>query len=215
MKDVVESGTARRVFNTFVRSDKRPYTIGGKTGTGDHRYETYGPGGHLISSRVVNRTATFAFYVGDRFFGVISAHVPGAEAAKFDFTSALAAELLKILSPALVPMIEQSGAELSPFSEDPPAALLTKTKTALPETQKKTGPKEEPSSTAHQSATKSKTKTTASKASTPASKKTSPPAKKEGASAKENPNTTGPPEKSPITKESTSKEVPLVLPPPA
>jgi|GEM_PF-164727 len=118
MQNVVESGTARRVFNTYVRSDKKSYVIGGKTGTGDHRYETFGPGGNLISSRVVNRTATFAFYIGDRFFGVISAHVPGAEAAKFDFTSALAAELLKVLGTALVPMIERSGALLSPFTEE-------------------------------------------------------------------------------------------------
>lgn len=115
MGDVVEHGTARRVFQSYKRSDGKPYVIGGKTGTGDHRYETYGPGGQVISSRVVNRTATFAFYIGDRFFGVISAHVPGQDAAKFDFTSALAAELLKVLSPSLVPMIERAGTELSPF----------------------------------------------------------------------------------------------------
>ena len=122
MASVVESGTARRVFHTYARSDGKFYTIGGKTGTGDHRFETYGPGGHVISSRVVNRTATFAFYIGDRFFGVISAHVPGEDAAKFDFTSALAAELLKIVNPSVVPMIERSGSELSPFSQEAPLA---------------------------------------------------------------------------------------------
>ena len=115
MGNVVESGTARRVFNSYVRSDGKPYVIGGKTGTGDHRFETYGPGGQVTSSRVVNRTATFAFFIGDRFFGVISAHVPGPDAAKFDFTSALAAELLKVLAPSLVPMIEQAGTSLTPF----------------------------------------------------------------------------------------------------
>jgi hypothetical protein len=115
MGNVVEHGTARRVFQSYKRSDGKPYVIGGKTGTGDHRYETYGPGGQVLSSRVVNRTATFAFYIGDRFFGVISAHVPGQDAAKFDFTSALAAELLKVLSPSLVPMIERAGTELTPF----------------------------------------------------------------------------------------------------
>lgn len=115
MGNVVEHGTARRVFQSYKRSDGKPYVIGGKTGTGDHRYETYGPGGQVISSRVVNRTATFAFYIGDRFFGVISAHVPGQDAAKFDFTSALAAELLKVLSPSLVPMIESAGTKLTPF----------------------------------------------------------------------------------------------------
>ena len=120
MANVVESGTARRVFKTYARSDGKAYTIGGKTGTGDHRHETYGPGGHVISSRVVNRTATFAFYIGDRFFGVISAHVPGEEAAKFDFTSALAAELLKIVRTSLIPMIESSGAALSPFTNEAP-----------------------------------------------------------------------------------------------
>ena len=120
MANVVESGTARRVYKTYTRSDGKAYVIGGKTGTGDHRHETYGPGGHVISSRVVNRTATFAFYIGDRFFGVISAHVPGEEAAKFDFTSALAAELLKIVRTSLVPMMESSGAELSPFTNEQP-----------------------------------------------------------------------------------------------
>jgi membrane peptidoglycan carboxypeptidase len=115
MSNVVSSGTARRVHQAFKRTDGQPYVIGGKTGTGDHRHETYGPGGQVLSSKVVNRTATFAFYLGDRFFGVISAHVPGPEAAKFDFTSALAAELLKVLSPSLVPMIERSSSALSPF----------------------------------------------------------------------------------------------------
>jgi membrane peptidoglycan carboxypeptidase len=120
MTNVVEAGTARRVFHTYTRSDGKFYTIGGKTGTGDHRFETYGPGGHVISSRVVNRTATFAFFIGDRFFGVISAHVPGEDAAKFDFTSALAAELLKIVNASLMPMIERSSAELSPFTNEAP-----------------------------------------------------------------------------------------------
>ncbi|MFN4895666.1 MAG: transglycosylase domain-containing protein [Pseudomonadota bacterium] len=115
MSLVVSSGTARRVHQAFKRSDGSAYVIGGKTGTGDHRHETYGPGGRVTSSRVVNRTATFAFYLGDRFFGVISAHVPGPEAAQFDFTSALAAQLLKVLAPSLEPMIERSGAALSPF----------------------------------------------------------------------------------------------------
>jgi membrane peptidoglycan carboxypeptidase len=117
MSMVVSSGTARRVYQAFKRSDGAPYVIGGKTGTGDHRHETYGPGGQVIASRVVNRTATFAFYLGDRFFGVISAHVPGPEAANFDFTSSLAAQLLKVLAPSLEPMIERSGAALSPFPQ--------------------------------------------------------------------------------------------------
>jgi hypothetical protein len=118
METVVESGTARRVYHTYARADGKFYVIGGKTGTGDHRFETYGPGGQVTSTRVVNRTATFAFYLGDRFFGVISAHVPGEDAAKFDFTSALAAELLKIVNSSLLPMIQRAGTELSPFTNE-------------------------------------------------------------------------------------------------
>lgn len=114
MRNVVESGTARRVYHSYIRSDGKFYTIGGKTGTGDHRHETFGPGGQVISSRVVNRTATFAFFIGDRFFGVVSAHVPGPEAAQFDFTSSLAAELLKVVRGSIAPLIEASGSELAP-----------------------------------------------------------------------------------------------------
>ncbi len=215
MRNVVESGTARRVFNTFVRSDKRPYTIGGKTGTGDHRYETFGPGGHLISSRVVNRTATFAFYVGDRFFGVISAHVPGAEAAKFDFTSALSAELLKILSSALVPMIERSGAELSPFSEDLPATPPVKTQTIPKEALKETKAENQSSSASPKPTSKSERVSASSKASTPPVKKTSTPTKKPAVSGKKSSTSATLPRKAPVTKKPTSKEIPLVLPPPA
>jgi membrane peptidoglycan carboxypeptidase len=139
MSMVVSNGTARRVYQAFKRSDGAAYVIGGKTGTGDHRHETYGPGGRVIASRVVNRTATFAFYLGDRFFGVISAHVPGPDAAKFDFTSALAAQLLKVLAPSLEPMIERSGAALSPFSQNAPLAAgspkgVVKIEASTPET---------------------------------------------------------------------------------
>jgi len=104
--DVVANGTARRVDKAFLDLDGKPLVIGGKTGTGDHRYETFGRGGQLISSRVVNRTATFAFFIGSRFFGVVTAHVQGEEAAKYDFTSALAASLLKALAPAISPLIQ-------------------------------------------------------------------------------------------------------------
>ncbi len=151
MGTVVESGTARRVHKAYVRSGGKSYAIGGKTGTGDHRFETYGPGGQVTSSRVVNRTATFAFYVGDRFFGVISAHVPGPDAAKFDFTSALAAELLKVLSPSLIPMIEQAGTALAPTDSivPKPAPRLAGSQPPSTETEATsqgaaTGPKTEP-----------------------------------------------------------------------
>src|SRR3546814_2654441 len=74
--DVVENGTGRRARGAFHGPDGGPLVAGGKTGTGDHRYERFGRGGEVIESRVVNRTATFVFFLGDRFFGEIGrAHV--------------------------------------------------------------------------------------------------------------------------------------------
>jgi hypothetical protein len=55
---------------------------------------------------VVDRTATFVFFLGDRFFGTITAYVPGAVAIRYDFTSALAVQLLKALEPQLWPLFE-------------------------------------------------------------------------------------------------------------
>ena len=109
MHEVVRSGTARRAFHAFKRSDGEYLLVGGKTGTGDHRFETYDQRGNVLTSKVVNRTATFTFWIGDRFFGVLSAHVAGEKAAEYDFTSSLATQLLKSLAPALLPMLEQSG----------------------------------------------------------------------------------------------------------
>lgn len=105
--DVVENGTARRGYQAFKRADGSSIPLGGKTGTGDHRYETYAPGGRLLESRVMNRTATFVFLIGDRFFGTISCHVPGPEAARYVFTSSLPVQLVKSLAPALMPLVDR------------------------------------------------------------------------------------------------------------
>lgn len=105
--DIVEHGTAQRAYKAFPKKDGTYFTVGGKTGTGDHRYKTFGPGGALKEARVVNRTATFVFFIGDRFFGTITAYVPGQEAANYKFTSALPVQLLKALAPTLTPFLEQ------------------------------------------------------------------------------------------------------------
>jgi membrane peptidoglycan carboxypeptidase len=107
--DVVEDGTARRLAGAFVTRDGRAMELGGKTGTGDHRFDVHGKGGRLISSRVVDRTATFAFLLGERHFGTVMIHAHEPDAARYRFTSALAAQVLKSLSPALLPAIERSG----------------------------------------------------------------------------------------------------------
>ena len=103
---VVEKGTARRVKGAFkTAAGDTVILCGGKTGTGDHRFEVFGAGGKLISSRIVNRTATFAFVIGDRWFGTVVAFVPGKNAENYKFTSALPVQILKILAPSLMPVI--------------------------------------------------------------------------------------------------------------
>jgi membrane peptidoglycan carboxypeptidase len=98
---VVEEGTARRVAGTIRRPDGEAVTIGGKTGSGDNRVDTFSRDGETITSRAVNRTATFVFYVGERYFGVITAFVDGPAAGAYRFTSSLPVTVLKLLAPAL------------------------------------------------------------------------------------------------------------------
>lgn len=109
IRSVVEEGTARRVKNAFKRADGTVLPVGGKTGTGDHRFEVFGAKGQLLESRVVSRSATFVFNIDARFFGSITAFVFGPQAADYDFTSALPVQLLKVLSPTLMPLIEPSS----------------------------------------------------------------------------------------------------------
>lgn len=102
---VVANGTARRLNGAYTATDGSLLPVGGKTGTGDNRFDRFGRGGGIISSRVVDRTATFVFFLGDRFFGTVTAYVPGSYATHFHFTSALAVQLLKVLEPELKPLI--------------------------------------------------------------------------------------------------------------
>jgi membrane peptidoglycan carboxypeptidase len=105
MTEVVEDGTARRVRDVYKDNEGNLLPIGGKTGTGDNHYDEYGPGGRVIDSRVVSRSGTFVFYIGDKFFGAITAHVAGEDAGDYTFTSALSAQMLKALAPIVNPLI--------------------------------------------------------------------------------------------------------------
>jgi membrane peptidoglycan carboxypeptidase len=107
--DVVQGGTGVRLKNGFTQKDGSVIEIGGKTGTGDQRFETYAPGGKLIGSRAVNRSATFVFLIGDRFFGTATAYVHEPYAADYVFTSALTVQLLKSLIPALQPIVARAS----------------------------------------------------------------------------------------------------------
>ncbi len=103
---VVDGGTGRRLKDALSLGDGTPVVIGGKTGTGDARFDTFGKAGQLLSSRVVSRSATIVFLLGDRHFGTLMAFAREPHAAGYRFTSALPAQLLKTLAPQLLPLLE-------------------------------------------------------------------------------------------------------------
>ncbi|RQH05420.1 transglycosylase domain-containing protein [Paraburkholderia dinghuensis] len=107
LTSVVEGGTAKRLADGMRFPDGRTMEVYGKTGTGDQRFNVYAPGARLIASRKVNRSATFVFVIGDRFFGTLTAWVHEPYAARYSFTSALSVQLLKSLAPVLQPLLEQ------------------------------------------------------------------------------------------------------------
>ncbi len=114
MVDVVRGGTGTRAQGALVTANGTPLVIGGKTGTGDNRYHVSGPGGGARESRIVNRTATFVFFAGDRYFGVIVAYVPGADAQSFGFTSTLPTQVLRVLGPRLGGLVAPTAASEGP-----------------------------------------------------------------------------------------------------
>ncbi|MBK5356385.1 penicillin-binding protein [Pseudomonas sp. TH41] len=106
LSQVVDAGTAKRVSGSFTTPDGKPLAMGGKTGTGDNRIEAFGSGGRVLSSKSINRTATFVFYIGDNHFGTLTAFVPGQSAEAFKFTSALPVQVLKGMAPILTPYLQ-------------------------------------------------------------------------------------------------------------
>jgi membrane peptidoglycan carboxypeptidase len=106
---VVQNGTGTAVAGAYRAPDGATVQVGGKTGSGDNRYHIYGPGGVLKGERVVDRTATFVFFLGDRFFGTVTAYVPGPAAGGFSFDSAMVVRLLKDLQPQLAPLLWPSA----------------------------------------------------------------------------------------------------------
>jgi hypothetical protein len=117
LAQVVQSGTAVRLAGALKIGD-RLLAVGGKTGSGDNRFDAIGHNGQVLSSRPVDRTAIFVFYIEDRYFGVITAFVPGKEAGDFGFTSSLPVAILKLLAPDveilwLHPSTPESSAQAS------------------------------------------------------------------------------------------------------
>jgi hypothetical protein len=102
---VVDNGTAIALKSKLTGPGFN-HVVGGKTGTGDHRIKVFAGRGRLIESRVVNRAATFVFMIDGRFFGNVTAFVPGADAAQYHFTSSLPVRVLGLLLPELEPLLQ-------------------------------------------------------------------------------------------------------------
>ncbi|MGP0070637.1 MAG: transglycosylase domain-containing protein [Bryobacteraceae bacterium] len=125
---VVESGTGRRAHGGISMPGGRIIPVGGKTGTGDNRMESFSANGRVIGDKVVSRTATFVFMIGDRFYGTVVAYVPGPKAANYKFTSALAVQIFKDLTPQLRALILQPDRQ----PQGPPSLMLSKNERPKP-----------------------------------------------------------------------------------
>jgi membrane peptidoglycan carboxypeptidase len=110
---VVESGTASRLRGIYTDSNGKPLLVGGKTGTGDHRKQVWGERGRLLESKFISRAATFVFFLGERFFGIITAYVEGPDAERYHFTSSLPVQIIKYLKPALSPLLSSATEDKS------------------------------------------------------------------------------------------------------
>jgi len=115
LTQVVDLGTARGLRPALAQPGGVPHAAGGKTGTGDHRYFVYGKNGAVLESRVVSRAATFVFMLDNRYFGTVTAYVPGPEAARFHFTSALPVRVTALLMPTL-DRLSSPGAPPAPLA---------------------------------------------------------------------------------------------------
>lgn len=107
--EVVDKGTARRLRGTFVDAQGQPLPIGGKTGSGDNRHARFSRHGQLLSTHPVSRTAVFVFYLGERWYGVITASVEGPRSGEYAFTSSLPLAALKLMAPALEAALHPGG----------------------------------------------------------------------------------------------------------
>ena len=106
---VVVRGTARHAAGAVRAVDGSPLPIGAKTGTGNNRFRVIGRDGVVIEDRAIDRTATVVFFIGDRFYGTITAFVSGAAADRYDFTSSLPLQILRMLGPTLEGLLAEGA----------------------------------------------------------------------------------------------------------
>ncbi|WP_240778860.1 transglycosylase domain-containing protein [Shewanella sp. SNU WT4] len=115
LTNVVENGTGRRLKGIFKTENGEIMPIGGKTGTGDNRIVTQMTMSNKKAATAMNRTATFVFYLGDNYFGTLTAFVPGAKADDFSFTSALPLQVMKGMMPILAPYVQTKASMCEVF----------------------------------------------------------------------------------------------------
>lgn len=109
LSEVVEGGTARRLQGAFGTTEGQPVEMGGKTGTGDNRIHSVTASGRSTGSQILNRTATFVFFLGPDHFGTLTAFVPGQAAEGLRFTSALPVQVLRGMAPLLSEYFENTA----------------------------------------------------------------------------------------------------------
>lgn len=134
LAQVVADGTAKRISGVFEDGDGTQAQVGGKTGSGDNRRKRYNRWGEIKSAHAVNRTATLVFYIGERYFGVVTAFVRGRKADEYRFTSALPQTVLKLLAPAInrhmragiysIAALDDRDVLISTLSDAVPSSLL-------------------------------------------------------------------------------------------
>jgi membrane peptidoglycan carboxypeptidase len=109
LSEVVERGTARRLSGSFKTEGGEDLSPGGKTGTGDNRVVVRGR-----ATLSLNRTATFVFHLGPRYFGSLTAYVVGPDAARYRFTSGLPVQILSSMGPTLMPYLDGTHGQTCP-----------------------------------------------------------------------------------------------------
>ena len=114
LSEVVERGTARRLSGSFKTEGGEDLSPGGKTGTGDNRVVVRGR-----ATLALNRTATFVFHLGPRYFGSLTAYVVGPDAAKYRFTSGLPVQILTSMGPGLMPYLDGTQGRACPVTPRP------------------------------------------------------------------------------------------------
>ncbi len=110
----VEGGTAARARGALRHADGSVAMVGGKTGTGDHRFKVIARDQRILEERPISRSAVFAFLIDDRFFGVLTAVVTGPEAGRYHFTSSLPVQIFTALMPEAFPVLEAGAPSPEP-----------------------------------------------------------------------------------------------------